>query len=67
MVTELLHLFKAGFLPMSTATPLGEKERAAAFSKENPLAWIKLCPPATASTPACTPAKKIFGFWPTGL
>jgi hypothetical protein len=41
-----------GLLPLSMAAPLGEKERAAAFSEENPLAWIKLCPPAPASTPA---------------
>jgi hypothetical protein len=34
IVAELLQLFKARLLPMSMAAPLGEKERAAAFSEE---------------------------------
>ncbi len=59
MVAELLQLFKAGLLPMSMAAPLGEKERAAAFSEEDPLAWIDICPPADASTATTT---TMFGY-----
>ena len=48
-VAETLFLMKAGLVHASMAAPLGEKERAAAFDQDNPMAWIELQPPASNS------------------
>ncbi len=50
-VADVLALMKAGLVPASMAAPLGEKERAAAFDEYNPMAWMELKPPSSASSP----------------
>jgi hypothetical protein len=56
-VVEPLLLMKAGLVPASMAAPLGEKERAAAFDEDNPMAWIELQPPSSASSPEASKSK----------
>jgi hypothetical protein len=61
LVAELLTLFGDGFLPISVAAPLGEKERAAAFAAPHPLVWIVLYAPRLCYDHAPRP-EKIFGY-----
>jgi hypothetical protein len=57
LVAELLTLFGDGFLPISVAAPLGEKERAAAFAASHPLVWIVLYAPRLCYDHAQRPEK----------
>ena len=57
LVAELLTLFGDGFLPISVAAPLGEKERAAAFAAPHPLNWIVLDAPRLSCIHAPRPEK----------